>query len=244
MKRIANYLRPNSTGSPLISVVIPAFNEERSLGFILQRTNEAFKKMDLYHEVIVINDGSNDRTAKVAMEYGGILINNEENLGKGDALKKGFMRANGYFIVTLDADGEHEPEEIPNLLYPVLNGNNNVAVVVGSRFNGKMRDGAMTRLHIVGNKIFNAIIFFLTGKTISDSQSGFRVYRRDVVRKLILYSLGYEIDTEIIVKILKRRFVVKEVPITHNRRYCGFSRLDTLRDGFKILMTIIKARFL
>jgi len=247
MKNFHAYEHLSNLEDPLISVVIPAFNEEKSLGFILHRTYEMLREMGFPHEVIVVNDGSNDGTAKVAVENGTILVNNDRNLGKGDALKKGFMRANGYFVVTLDADGEHEPEEIPRLLYPVLNGENgknDVAAVIGSRFNGKMEDKAMTRLHVVGNKIFNALILLLTRRTVSDSQSGFRVYRRDVLRKLILNSLGYEIDTEIVVKMLKRGFVVKEVPITHNRRYSGFSKLDTFRDGLKILMTIVKARFL
>lgn len=250
MNSIPNYKYLNNSEGPLISVVIPAFNEEKSLGFILQRTHEILKKMDFLYEIIVVDDGSNDRTTKVALEYGGILINNNKNLGKGDALKKGFMRANGHLIVTLDADGEHEPEEIPSLLYPILNGkngkngNNHVAAVIGSRFNGKMKDGSMTRLHVIGNKIFNALILLLTGRFVSDSQSGFRVYKQDVLRKLVINSLGYEIDTEIVVKLLKRGFVVKEIPITYNRRYHGLSRLSTFRDGLKILMSIVKARFL
>ena len=92
--------------------------------------------------------------------------------------------------------------------------------------------------------IFNALILLLTGSFVSDSQSGFRVYRRDALRRLVLNSSGYEIETEIVVKMLKRGFVVKEVPITHSRRFEGFSRLDTFRDGLKILFTIVRARFL
>lgn len=109
--------------------------------------------------MVVVNDGSDDATPYVAMGNEAILINNSKNLGKGDALKKGFTFANGYFVVTLDADGEHQPEEIPNLLYPVINGDDDVAAVLGSRFIGKRRDRATTLLHIVGNKIFNALIF-------------------------------------------------------------------------------------
>jgi len=244
MKDSQAFERLSNSEDPLVSVVIPAFNEEKSLGFILQRTYEVLRKMGFPHEVIVVNDGSNDGTAHVAMENGTILISNHKNLGKGDALKKGFMRASGCFVVTLDADGEHEPEEVPSLLYPVLNDGDDVAAVMGSRFNGRRDDRAMTRLHVVGNKIFNALILLLTGSFVSDSQSGFRVYRRDALRRLALNSSGYEIETEIVVKMLKRGFVVKEVPITHCRRFEGFSRLDTFRDGIKILMTIVKARFL
>ena len=235
---------PESWGDPLVSVVIPAFNEEKNLGFILERTYKILRKMGFPHEVIVINDGSTDGTAKVAIENGTILIDNHKNLGKGDALRKGFMRANGCFVVTLDADGEHQPKEVPSLLYPALNGGDDVAVVMGSRFNGRRGDGAMTRLHVVGNKIINALILLLTGRFVSDSQCGFRVYRRDALEKLVLNSSGYEIETEIVVKMLKRGFVVKEVPITHSRRFEGFSKLDTFWDGLKILLTIVKARFL
>lgn len=78
---------------------------------------------------------------------------------------------------------------------------------------------------------------------VSDSQSGFRVYRRDALRRLVLNSSGYEIETEIVVKMLRQGFVVKEVPITHNRRFEGFSRLDTFRDGLKILFPLLKPGF-
>ncbi len=242
-KRVHTFSSENSA-DPLISVIIPAFNEEKSLGFILQRTYRILRKMGFPYEVIVINDGSNDETAKVATENGTVLINNNKNLGKGSALKKGFARSSGCFVVTLDADGEHQPEEVPSLLYPALNGGDDVAAVMGSRFNWRRGNRSMTRLHIVGNKIFNALILLLTGRFVSDSQSGFRVYRRDALRRLVLNSSGYEIETEIVVKMLKRGFVVKEVPITHSRRFEGFSKLDTFRDGLKILLTIIKARFL
>jgi len=241
-----NSLFRNYSGNsedPLISVIIPAFNEERNIGSILERTHKALKKMEIPYEVIVVNDGSDDLTPWVAVRHGVTLINNNQNLGKGNALRLGFEQARGNFLVTMDADGSHQPEEIPNLLCPALDGDADVDVVIGSRFNDRMEDRATTKLHILGNKIFNAMILLLTGKYVTDSQSGFRVYKRDALKELTLSSSGYAIETEIAVKMLKNGFVIEEVPITCNRRNSGISKMRTLKDGFEIFKTILTASF-
>jgi glycosyltransferase involved in cell wall biosynthesis len=235
---------PNDSGGPLVSVIIPAYNEEKNIGSVLSRTHFMLKKIDLPHEIIVVNDGSNDKTAKIALENKVILIDHFKNRGKGHALKTGFVKAEGRFIVTMDADGSHRPEDLPSLLSLALNGNTGLAAVIGSRFNGTMDDKATSRLHILGNRLFNMLILLFTGKYVSDSQSGFRAYRRDALKKLILNSSSYDIDTEIIVKLLKQGFKVKEIPITCKRRQNGHSGVNSFRDGLKIFKTIIKARFL
>ena len=117
----------------LISVIIPAYNEEPNLGLVLRDTKNILQNMGFPYEIIVVNDGSQDNTADIARKYGVILINNDKNLGKGAALINGFRRAKGNIVVTMDADGSHRAEDIPFLLSPMLNGGS-LEAIVGSRF--------------------------------------------------------------------------------------------------------------
>jgi len=226
---------------PLISLVIPAYNEERNIGFLLQRTHDILKKESISYEIIVVNDGSTDKTAEVAKEHNVVLVNNKRNLGKGGSLRNGFKYARGKLIVTMDADGSHQPEDIPYLISPILKGD--VDVVFGSRFvNGKGRD-TTSRLHILGNAILNFVILFLTGKYISDSQSGFRAFTRDVLKKITLISSRYEIESEMLIKILSKNFRFMEIPINCKKRMSGSTKINSFSDGFKILKAMLKAKF-
>ena len=226
---------------PLISVVIPAFNEEHNIGYVLNSIHEVLKKTGFLYEIIVVDDGSVDRTAEVAKEHNVILVGNETNSGKGAALKAGFIKAKGQFIVTMDADGSHQPDDIPALIVPVLR--NEVDVVVGSRFINRIGKNSTSRLHLIGNSIINIIILFLMGKNISDSQSGFRAFKRNVLNKLPVSSSHYEIESEMTIKMLKNGFKIKEIPIRCIQRRSGSTRIDSFPDGFKILKTIIKSTF-
>jgi len=227
---------------PLISVVIPAFNEEQNIGFVLRGVHEVLGKMGSSYEVIVVDDGSVDKTAEVAKEHNVVLINNGENAGKGSALKAGFLLARGRCVVTMDADGSHQPDDISYLVRPILDGND-VEVAVGSRFVDEMGKYSTTRLHLVGNKMINALILFLTGRYICDSQSGFRAFKRDALRKLALSSSGYEIESEITVKMLKNGFRIREVPIKCRERRSGSTKISSFSDGFKILKALLEATF-
>ncbi len=232
---------PEGTGGPEVSVVIPAFNEEKSIGLVLRRTHEVLQKVRFPYEVIVIDDGSKDQTARVAEDHDVTLINHLENSGKGHALRRGFSKARGRFVVTLDADGAHQPEDIPRLLDVAFS--SGAAVVIGSRFSGQLGEGAVSRLHVIGNRIINAVLLLMTGRYISDSQSGFRVYRREALERLSLYSSGYDIETELAVKLLKQGLPVEEVPITCDARHSGHSKVQTFKDGAKILKSILRAYF-
>jgi len=226
----------------LISVVIPAFNEEENIGVVLKDLHEALRKIGIPYEVIVINDGSVDRTAEIAKENNVLVIDNGENLGKGAALKAGFLKARGKYIITMDADGSHRPEDIPKLLNPLLNGDD-IDAVTGSRFSDKEGKDSTSILHLIGNNIINALILFLTGRYITDSQSGFRIYKRDALRKLTINSSRYEIESELTIKMLKKGLIIREVPINCVKRKHGSSKISSFRDGFKILKVILKTNF-
>lgn len=224
--------------SPKISVLIPAFNEEKNIEEVLNRTKAALETLELPHEIIVVDDGSVDRTTSLARKSNVTVIKLQKNKGKGFALRKAFQSATGDILLTMDADGSHRPEEIPRLIIPLLNG---ADIVTGSRFNGNMERGSTKKLHILGNNIFNFIIMVLTGKHITDSQTGFRAFKKKVMEEIKLFSKGYEVETELTMKTLKNGFKIHETPIAFDKRKNGNSHVSPLFDGIRILTTIFKA---
>jgi len=228
-------IRMNATR---ISVMIPAYNEEKNIEDVLARTKATLMALKLPYEIIVVDDGSTDRTRSLARRKGATVIKVRKNSGKGSALRKAFQHAAGDILITMDADGSHRPEEIPRLVTPLLNG---ADVATGTRFNGKMQKGSTKRLHILGNNIFNLIIMILTKKRITDSQTGFRAFKKRVIEEIKLFSNGYEVETELTVKTLRNGFTVYETPIAFEKRKNGVSRINPLFDGLKIMTTILKA---
>ncbi|MGB8781431.1 MAG: glycosyltransferase family 2 protein [Candidatus Bathyarchaeia archaeon] len=220
-----------------VSVVIPAYNEQKTIGHVIEETMSVMDSLGVPYEIIIVNDGSTDRTGQIATTYKATVLTNERNRGKGHAIRKGFQQAQGDIVVTLDADGAHSPKEIPDLLSPLSNG---MDIVGGSRFMGNSGDST-TRLNRLGNFVFNMAITTLTGKRVTDSQTGFRAFKKEALQKLKLASLGYEIETEITVKGLKNGFAFEERPITCKQRQYSVSKLRLLSDGTKILQAILKA---
>lgn len=224
---------------PAISVVIPAYNEERTVGNVVSGTISTMESLRMPYELIVVDDGSNDNTRRIASRYKATVLSNGKNRGKGYALRKGFQCAQGDIIVTIDSDGTHKPKEIPDLIQPLFNG---VDIVVGSRFLGHVNNST-SRLNRLGNFLFNVSIMILTGKRITDSQTGFRAFKKEFLQRFNLESVGYEIETEITVKGLKNGFVYQEKPVSCEKRTYNISKLKILSDGIKILKTIFKANF-
>jgi glycosyltransferase involved in cell wall biosynthesis len=224
----------------LVSVIIPAYNEEKTVGTVIRDTSEIMDIYGLPYEILVVNDGSTDNTELAASSsYKATVFSNSLRRGKGYCLRKALKYARGDIIVTLDSDGEHKPKEIPDLLNPLFEGND---VVSGSRFLSN-RAEVTTKINRVGNFLFNTAIMTLTGRQVTDSQTGFRAMKRETIEKLDLQSDGYEIETEITVKSLLNGFQCKEVPITVERRQYNMSKLKILSDGKKILSTIIRSSF-
>jgi glycosyltransferase involved in cell wall biosynthesis len=220
-----------------VSVIIPAYNEEKTIGNVIGETINVMDNRDLPYEIIVVDDGSTDKTGRIASQYKATLLTNKTNMGKGYCLRRGFQRANGDIIVTIDSDGEHQPKEIVDLLEPILNG---IDLVAGSRFLGESRNFT-TRLNGIGNNLFNISIKLLTGTQITDSQSGFRAIKKEVLDAINLESDGYEIETEITVKSIMKGFRFQERPITCQRRRYSTSKIKILKDGTKIVKTIISS---
>ena len=222
-----------------VTIIIPAYNEENTIGNVISETTAIMNGLNVPYEIIVIDDGSTDKTGKIAFAHKAIVLSNKKNYGKGYSLRRALEHASGDIIVTIDSDGEHKPKEIPDLLEPLFNGTD---IVAGSRFLGS-QGKATTHLNVIGNFLFNAAIMTLTGRVVTDSQTGFRAIKRHVLEALKLESDGYEIEAEITVKSLRNGFVFKEQPITVERRKYNISKLRLFSDGTKILKTIIKANF-
>ena len=220
-----------------VSVIIPVFNEERTVGDIITRTKNTLEKLKLPYEVIVVDDGSVDRSLEISQAKEANVLRNTHQ-GKGHAIRSGFKWAKGNIIVTLDSDGSHKPEEIPLILQCVME--DKVDFAIGSRFfNTEANKAKIPRLNRLGNRIFNSLIGLLTGVKISDSQSGFRAIRSAIIKKMELNSRGYEVESEMLIKALKMGVRVAEVPITFEQRTVGKSRLDPIKDGIRILNSII-----
>jgi glycosyltransferase involved in cell wall biosynthesis len=221
----------------VISVVIPAYNEEKTIGNVISETISVMESLKLPYEIIVVDDGSTDDTGQIAGRYKATVLSNGKNQGKGYALRKGFQHAQGNIIVTIDSDGAHRPKEIPDLVHPLLNG---FDIVSGSRFLGRGRDST-SRLNLLGNFLFNITIMILTRKLVTDSQTGFRAFKKEFLQKISLESCSYEIEAEMTVKGLKNGFVFKEIPISCKKRKYNISKLKILSDGTKILRAILKS---
>jgi glycosyltransferase involved in cell wall biosynthesis len=220
-----------------VSVVIPVFNEERTIGDVVARTRSIMEQSKLPYEVLVVDDGSLDRSAEISQASEAQVLR-EAHQGKGHALRLGFKQAKGNVIVTLDSDGSHNPEEIPLVLRDIIE--NKVDFVIGSRFlNTGGNNPKIPNVNRVGNRMFNNLIRLFTGVKISDSQSGFRAIRSSVIKKMRLNSRGYEVESEMLVKALRMGVRVTEIPVSFEQRTVGKSRLDPLKDGTKILYSII-----
>jgi len=222
-----------------VSIIIPAYNEEKNVDRVISGTITVMEQLNLPYEIIFVDDGSTDKTGLIASFFKVKLLMNKKNRGKGYSLKKALQHAHGDIIVTIDSDGEHKPKEIAPLLEAVFNG---VDVAAGSRFLNN-HSAVTTKLNQIGNHFFNLVILSLTGKRITDSQTGFRAIKREVLEKLNLQSDGYEIETEITVKSLRDGFAFRELPITVERRRFGASKLKLISDGKRIFRTILTTSF-
>lgn len=220
-----------------VSVVIPVFNEEVTVGNVVTRTKKTLEQMGVSYEILVVDDGSVDRSADIAQELEAHVLK-KKHQGKGFALRYGFMRARGELVVTLDADGSHKPEEIPLILRCLREGR--ADFVIGSRFyNSEDNKTKIPKINRTGNRLFNDLILYLTGSRTSDSQSGFRAFRSSLIKRMKLGSQGYEVESEMLVKALRMGARVAETPISFDQRTVGRSKLDPIRDGAKILYAIV-----
>ncbi len=217
-----------------VSVIIPTLNEEESIGHVLDKIP---KDPKYEWEIIVVDGDSQDRTREIATEKGAKVIV-EKRRGYGRAYKTGFAAATGDIIVTLDGDDTYPAEKIAELVDYLLS--NNLDFISCERFS-KMKKGAMSLTHKIGNKVLTITTCLLFGVKIKDSQSGMWVFRREILKDLNVTSDGMPFSEEIKIEAWKK-FRCNEVPIEYRERK-GEVKLNTWKDGFRNLLFLFKKRF-
>lgn len=219
-----------------VDVVIAAHNEAATIADVVRRATQAVGRGCT---VIVVDDGSTDDTARQAESAGARVIQLSPNGGKGAALRTGIAESTGDWLVFIDADGQDDPDEIPLLLEHAWG---DTVMVNGSRFIGTMRSGAISGPNWFGNLFMTGLLDLLFVAPITDSQAGFRAIRGDIARALPLRSVEYEIETEMLAKLLRAGHRVVEVPVTRDKRAAGTTDFRRIRNGLRILGTIVRER--
>jgi glycosyltransferase involved in cell wall biosynthesis len=225
---------------PTLSVVIPAYNEEDAIGPVLERlqsTEAELKDAGLAGiELVVVDDGSGDKTAEVVSRWPGVrLIRHERNRGYGAALKTGFQEAGGQLLAFLDADGTYPPEALPDLCRPLLA--DEADLVIGCRMGGT--ESRMPAVRRVGNLFFAGVLSLLGNHRVRDSASGMRVFRREALPHLYPLPDGLNFTPVMSARALHEGLRMVEVPIAYEERV-GESKLHALRDGTRFLRSIVR----
>ena len=217
-----------------ISVTVPVYNEEFSLKDILGRVKDTLSKSNLKYEIIVVNDGSEDNSRKVLEKIQGIkLVNHPYNKGYGASLKTGINNSNGNLILIIDADGNSSPEEIPNLLKHI----NDYDMVIGARNVSKN----IPLSKMLAKFLIILTANFLTKKKIPDINSGFRVFKKDLVMRFLhLLPEGFSFTTTLTVASLINNYNVKFIPVSYLKRNYGKSKIKPISDFINFLQLIIR----
>jgi glycosyltransferase involved in cell wall biosynthesis len=234
MSRIKNPLV-----DPLLSVVMPVFNERATIDEIIRRTLAVPLRVQLIVVDDCSTDGTRDMLAALQRELGFTLVLQPKNAGKGSALRRGFQEVRGDLAVIQDADLEYSPEEFPELIDLICEGR--ADVVYGSRFLGRHRVFMFT--HYMGNKGLTMFTNILYNTMLTDMETCYKVMRTEVLRSMTLESNGFGIEPELTAKIFKRGYRVYEVPISYDGRGYDEGKKIGWRDGFVALWVLLKFRF-
>lgn len=194
-----------------ILIIIPSFNAELTVGNLIGKIRMSLHEQPFTYDILVVDDGSSDKTVLIASENNIKVISHKINLGKGEALKTGFKFASEHdykTMVTIDADLQHDPAILPNMLNFYFN--NSHDIVIGTRTFDKRK---MSLARIMSNRITSAVMTLRTGQFIPDSQSGYRIIRTVTVRDLVLKSSRYELESELLIRLAQRKARMGFFPI-------------------------------
>jgi glycosyltransferase involved in cell wall biosynthesis len=223
-----------SNSQPDLSVILPTLNEETTIGICIQKIQQVFRDMGVHGEIIV-SDSSTDKTPEIAREMGAFVVH-PQHRGYGYAYLEGFTHARGKYIVIGDADNTYDFLELPLLIRDLDEG---ADLVVGSRFRGEIKQGAMIPLHqYIGNPLLTWVLNRVFTTEFSDTHSGFRAIRADALKKLNLQSWGMEFASEMLIKASREGLKITEVPITYYPRETP-SKLSSFSDGWRHVRFIL-----
>ncbi len=198
-----------------IVVTIPAYNEEKTIGIVIAKIKEAMESNRYSYEILVVDDGSKDKTKEIAKKAGAVVYSHPKNYGLAETFKteiKKSLEMGADVIVHIDADNQYQPVEIPKLIKEI---NNGYDLVLGSRFKGKIE--SMPLIKRLGNKAFSKAISNVTRIKISDAQTGFRAFTREVAEKIKITS-NHTYTQEQIIRAIREKFKIKEIPVYFAKR--------------------------
>ena len=227
-----------------ITVLVPCYNEEDGIGDVITGFDkESLKSMGFDLDILVIDNNSTDRTGEIARSLGATVIV-EKQKGKGNAMRTGFKNVpkDTDYVAMLDGDNTYRPQELIRLIEPLNSGFSRV--VIGTRLNGRIMPGSMTKLNYAGNWIFSHLVKYLYASNVTDVLTGYFAWKRDVIEDLHLHleSNGFAIEMEMITKMSKLGEEIYSVPISYDSRE-GESNLRPFYDGSRILMMLLRNLF-
>ncbi len=228
-----------------ISIIIPCYNEEKTILKVIQKVLD-LNLENISKEIIVIDDGSTDNTSKLLDTLSKfdniILLKHNKNLGKGEALKTGITKASNQIIVIQDADLEYDPSEYSKLIKPFNEAG--ADVVYGSRFlGGSEYNRLLFFWHSVANKILTLVCNFFTNLNMTDMETGFKLFKNEVIKNINLEEKSFGIEPEITIKLAKKKYIFYEVPIKYRGRSYAEGKKIGFKDAFIALYCIFKYSF-
>jgi len=217
---------------PDISIIIPAYREGKAIFGVVEETRRVMDTTNLSYEILVVDDGSDDETAGEAQRAGARILIHPYNIGNGAAVKTGIRNAQGGILVTLDADGQHSPEDIPRLLDKM----DTYDMAVGARGGNSRR----SLLRTMANSLYNRFATYMCKRRIEDLTSGFRAIRTDIARRFVsLLPNTFSYPTTITMAVVRSGYSLVYVPIKTARRV-GTSKIRPIRDGSRFFLIIVK----
>lgn len=217
-----------------VSIILPTYNEEKSIVKIIRDIKKLKTKFPL--EIIVADGGSKDKTVKLAENENVRVIKFAKKRGKGIDFWQAGLKANGDYIVQIDADYQFQPKEIPLLIKALDDG---ADIAIGKRID----HGDAPFIRTLGNFLLTLATSIAVGQKISDSLAGFKAIRREKFRKLKLSERHFGYEAETVIKSIRMHYRLVEIPVSYTRRNTGISQVSPFKDGVLILKSIVKARF-